>query len=338
MQKETILCVDDDPIQLGLLRNTLQNDYTLVFANNGAGAVKAAIKHKPALILLDIQMPDMNGFEVTHKLKVNLKTAHIPIIFISSLVDEIYEHRGFDLGCVDYITQPIFPRILLARVRTHISLSQASRLEASYRETICMLNIIGNYHENNMGKHIWRVAAYSRLLAQTIGWDENRVALMEMAAAMHDIGKIGVSDIIIQKPDTLTDEEWVIMKQHSRIGYDILTKISTPLFQLAAEIALNHHERWDGWGYPDGLVGEEIPESARIVAIADVFDTLSMALPYKKAWPMESILLTIQESAGSHFDKKLVTIFMDVLPQILEIKTQCDSQPAPEIFVPYNYS
>ena len=333
MQKETILCVDDDPIQLGLLRNTLQNDYTLVFAHNGAEAMAAVLKHNPALILLDVQMPDMNGFEVSHKLRINLKTAHIPIIFVTSLVDEMYENRGFDLGCVDYITKPIFPRILLARVRTHLSLSQASRLEASYRETICMLNIIGTYHENNMGKHIWRVAAYSHLLAQTIGWDENRAALMEMAATMHDIGKIGVSDIIIQKPDKLTDEEWVIMKQHSRIGYDILSKISTPLFQLAAEIALNHHERWDGSGYPNGLVGEEIPESARIVAIADVFDTLSMPLSYKKAWSMESIFLTIQESAGSQFDKKLVTAFMDILPQILELKTKCDNLSPPEIFM-----
>ena len=335
MQKETILCVDDDPIQLGLLRDTLQKDYKLVFVPNGAEALVAVQKHKPDLILLDIQMPDMNGFQVAQKLKADPKTVHIPIIFISSLIEELYENRGFDLGCVDYITKPIFPRIVRARVRTHLSLARTSRLEASYRETICILGIAGHYNDNNTEAHIWRVAAYSHLLAQTIGWNEDRTKLMEMAALMHDTGKMGISDMILQKPDKLNAKEWDIMKQHSRIGYDILSKISTPLFQLAAEIALNHHERWDGSGYPNGLVGEEIPESARIVAIADVFDTLSMPLSYKKAWSMESIFLTIQESAGSQFDKKLVTAFMDILPQILELKTKCDSHPLPEIFMPY---
>ena len=335
MQKETILCVDDDPIQLALLRNTLQKDYKVVFAHNGTEALIAVQKHKPALILLDIQMPDINGFEVVQKLKADPKTVHIPIIFVSSLIEELYENRGFELGCVDYITKPIFPRIVLARVRTHLSLSRASQLEASYRETASMLNIVGYYHDNNKTGHIWRVAAYSHLLAQAIGWNENQATLMEMAAPMHDIGKIGISDEILQKPDKLTDEEWIIMKQHSRIGYDILSKISTPLFQIAAEIALNHHEKWDGSGYPNGLVGEEIPESARIVAITDVFDALSMPLSYKEAWSMKSILLTIQESAGSHFDKNLVTTFMDILPQILEIKTK---NPPPEIFAPYNQS
>ena len=330
MKKETILCVDDDQIQLGLLRSILQNDYELVFAHNGAEALVAVQKYKPALILLDVEMPDINGFEVSRKLKSDSKTGHIPIIFVSSLIDEMYENRGFDLGCVDYITKPVFPRIILARVRTHLSLARASRLEACYRGTICTLGTIGLYNDDKMKAHLSRVAAYSHLLAQTIGWNEDQATLMEMAVPMYDTGKIAISDTILRKPDQLSPEEWDIMKQHPRIGYDILSKVDAPLFQLAAEIALNHHERWDGSGYPNGLVGEEIPESARIVAIADVFDALSMSLSYKEAWPMKSILLTIQESAGNHFDKNLVAVFMDTLPQILEIKAEWDSHSSPD--------
>jgi putative two-component system response regulator len=154
-----------------------------------------------------------------------------------------------------------------------------------------------------------------------------------MAAPMHDTGKIGIPDAILQKPDKLTAEEWIIMKQHSRIGYDILSKSNASVFQLAAEIALHHHERWDGNGYPDGLAGEAIPESARIVAIADVFDALSMRRPYKEPWPIERILPTLHELSGSHLDKRLVTIFINIMPRILEIKAEWNSRSPLDNFV-----
>jgi len=338
MSHNTILCVDDEPINLGLLRNILQKDYKLLFACSGIEALKAAIKHNPSLILLDVEMPNMNGFEVISILKSDSRTEHIPIIFVTSYIEEEYEKTGFELGCVDYINKPISPSIVLARVRAHLSLVRVTQLEASYRDAIYMLGEAGHYNDKDTGLHIWRVGAYSHLLAKTIGWSEERVALMEIAAPMHDTGKIGIPCTILQKPDRLNAEELVIMQQHSRIGYNILSKSDVPLFQLAAEIALNHHEKWDGSGYPNGLAGEAIPKSARIVAIADVFDALSMARPYKEAWSIESILFSIQEAAGSHFDKRLVAVFMAIMPQILEIKAEWDNRSVKDGFAVHDYS
>jgi putative two-component system response regulator len=164
------------------------------------------------------------------------------------------------------------------------------------------------------------MAAYAGALAEACGWSTDDCKQIELAAPMHDTGKIGIPDSILKKTGKLNEEEWVIMRTHSRIGYDILIKGHAPVFQMAAKIALHHHERWDGSGYPDGLSGESIPESARIAALVDVFDALSMKRPYKEAWPIDQVMATIQESAGSHFDPKLVNIFTAILPQILNIQ------------------
>jgi putative two-component system response regulator len=315
-----------------LLRSTLQEDYKLVFAHNGTEALAAVLKHSPSLILLDVQMPDMTGFEVAQRLKSDPKTEHIPIIFVTSLLDEDDEQAGFNAGGVDYITKPISPCIVRARVRTHLSLVRVSKLETSYRDAIYMLGEAGHYNDSDTGVHIWRMAAYSYVLARATGWEKDHAKLLEMAAPMHDTGKIGMPDAILQKPDKLNDEEWIIMKQHPRIGYDILSKSKSPVFQLAAEIALYHHERWDGTGYPNGLAGEAIPESARIVAIADVFDALSMRRPYKEPWPIERILPTLQELSGNHLDKRLVAIFISIMPLILEIKDEWNSRSSLDSF------
>lgn len=324
MIKNSILCVDDDPFILDFLRYILQDDYPLEFANNGVSALKVALDYMPALILLDVEMADMQGFEVARQLKANPKTAHIPIIFVTSLFGEADESFGFKVGCVDYITKPISPCIVQARVRTHISLVQASQLEASYRSAIYMLGEAGHYNDSDTGVHIWRMAAYSHALALAIGWEASSAYLLKIAAPMHDTGKIGISDTILKKRGKLSTEEWGVMKQHSRIGFDILNKSDAPVFKLAAEIALNHHEKWDGSGYPSGLSQEEIPESARIVAVADVFDALSMERPYKPAWSLDRILKTLDEMAGSHLEKRLVEAFMSIMPQILEIKAEWD--------------
>ncbi|MCX7066487.1 MAG: HD domain-containing protein [Methylococcales bacterium] len=326
MSYNPILCVDDDPINLALLRNTLQENYKLIFASNGTEALTMAVSQLPSLILLDVQMPDITGFEVAQQLKLNPKTEHIPIIFVTSLLDEDDEQAGFDAGGVDYITKPISPCLVRARVRTHLSLVAASRLDTICQDAVYMLGEAGHYNDNDTGLHIWRMAAYSHSLALAVGWDNDAARLLQMAAPMHDTGKIGIPDAILRKPDKLNAEEWTIMKQHSRIGYTILSKSNEALFKLAAEIALNHHEKWDGSGYPNGLAGEAIPESARIVAIADVFDALSMRRPYKEPWPIERILPTLHEMAIGHFDKRLVGVFMDILPEILEIKAEWDSR------------
>lgn len=329
MTARPVLCVDDEPTNLALLRQVLGDQFRLVFARNGADALAGAKKHQPSLILLDVDMPDMNGFEVCRQLKMDSETRDIPVIFVTAMSEAVDEQTGFDAGGVDYITKPYSPPVVVARVRTQLSLVRASLLNDSYRDAIHMLGQAGDYNDRDTGTHIWRIGAFSRRLAQAAGWDEERAALIELAAPMHDIGKIGIPDAILKKPARLDPDEWTIMKTHSRIGFGILSKSRAPVFQLAAEIALRHHEHWDGGGYPDGLVGQAIPESARIVAVADVFDALTMKRPYKDAWPIERAVETINAMAGSHLDITVVAHFMDVLPEIIEIKKHWEEEQAP---------
>jgi len=322
MSNHPILIVDDEATNLALLHQILKDDYALIFANSGQEALAMAAKQPLSMILLDIQMPEMSGYEVCAALKADPVTESIPVIFVTALKDYGNEETGFLLGCVDYLVKPVVPSLVRSRVRTHLSLVQASQLKQSQRDTIFMLGEAGHYRDNDTGLHIWRMAAYSKTLAKALGWSEACVELLELAASMHDTGKIGIPDSILCKPDKLTAEEWQIMKTHSQIGYDILAKSEAPLLKLAAEIALHHHEKWDGSGYPSGFKGKDIPESARIVAVADVFDALTMERPYKKAWPVEQAIAMIKENAGQHFDPSIVTCFMDNLPLLLTIKQQ----------------
>ena len=202
----------------------------------------------------------------------------------------------------------------------------SAALEASYRAAIYMLGEAGHYNDNDTGHHIWRMAAFSRMLAQAVGWSEERAALLELAAPMHDMGKVGIPHAILKKPGPLTDEEWVTMRTHPTIGMEILRKGDGPLFQLAASIAHSHHERWDGSGYPCALRGEAIPEAARIVAVADVFDALTMNRPYKRPWPIEQILENMQRGMDRHLEGRLVRAFIDILPVILQEKARWDAK------------
>jgi len=321
-----ILIVDDEPINLARLRDILDNRYDLVFARNGQEALDAVAKHRPALILLDVRMPEMDGYAVCRQLKESEETVDIPIIFVTSLESEWHEEAGFEAGCVDYITKPLSPSVVHARVRTHLSLVRANRLESAYRDAIFMLGEAGHYNDTDTGLHIWRMAAYCRTLAEAAGWSRERVGLMELAAPMHDTGKIGIPDNILKKPASLDAAEWKIMNKHPQIGYDILSKSHAPVFRLAAEVALHHHEKWDGRGYPAGLAGTAIPESARIVAIADVFDALCMKRPYKEAWPLEQVLPYMAADSGRHFDPRLLSIFQQIMPKILAIKADWDAR------------
>lgn len=315
-----ILIVDDEPQNLAALEQILQDDYQLVFARNGAEALAAAVKHEPSLILLDIEMPDMNGYSVCRDLKADKRTEGIPVIFVTSYAEVGDEIAGFAVGAVDYITTPVSPAIVSARVRTHLSLVREILLEESYHDAIYMLGEAGHHNDNDTGVHIWRMAAYSMALAAACGWNADACDRIELAAPMHDTGKISLPDSVLKKPGKLDAAEWVLMKTHSRMGHDILAKSRAPVFQMAAEIALWHHERWDGSGYPDRIAGLSIPESARIVALADVFDALTMKRPYKDAWPLDRVMTTMQESSGNHFEPRLVEKFVSILPQILDIK------------------
>jgi putative two-component system response regulator len=317
-----ILVVDDEASNLALLRKILEPEYKLVFARNGPEALAAVSKHHPALILLDIQMPGMNGYQVCETLQKDPMTKDIPVIFVTSLSDSGNEELGFNAGCVDYLSKPLVHSIVKARVKTHLSLVQTQRLEKNLRSAIFMLGQAGHYNDNNTGVHIWRMANYSKLLGKAMGYSMPEAEMIEFAAPMHDTGKIGIPDSVLCKPGPLNDEEWCIMRTHCRIGYEILSKNDETVFRIASEIALHHHEKWDGSGYPNGLSGKDIPESARIVAITDVFDALTMARPYKEPWPIEKSFTHIQDGAGQHFDPKIVDCFLSIRSEILAAKDE----------------
>ncbi len=325
-----ILVVDDEPINLAILRQILAPEYRLMFARGGAEALNLAIRHHPALILLDIQMPDLDGYAVCRALKADPQTEAIPVIFVTSLSEVDNEEIGFAAGCVDYLAKPVSAAIVRARVRNHLSLVQAKALETSWRDAVVMLGKAGHYNDADTGTHIWRMAAFARQLAEQLGWSKARCDLLELAASMHDTGKIGIPGAILRKPGALDAQQWAVIMQHSATGFEILSGSAAPLFQLAAEIALYHHEKWDGSGYPQGRRGDAIPESARIVAVADVFDALTMTRPYKEAWPLERVITTLSAGAGTHFDPSVIAAFQACLPQLLNIKADWNRHDSPE--------
>lgn len=345
-KKWRILIVDDEPNNLQLLRQILKGKYQLSMATSGRQAIDIAQKMNPDLILLDVMMPELDGYETCIKLKSDPQTSRIPVLFVTAKTDQRDEKQGFEVGAVDYITKPVSGPIVLARVETHLALYDQQRamqiqiaqrtteLAESQKAAIHMLGEAGHYNDNDTGLHIWRMAAYSALLARKSGWQVSKAKQLEFAAPMHDTGKIGIPDAILKKPGKLTPDEWEIMKRHAKIGYDILSKSKTPLFQMAAEIALSHHEKWDGSGYPYGLLQGGIPESARIVAIADVFDALTMKRPYKDAWPVAKALEEIRRGRGQHFDPRLVDCFFDHQLDILALKEEWDEKEQLQLFEP----
>lgn len=315
-----ILIVDDEPTNLRLLRQILQDNYKLSFARSGKDAISLVEKELPDLILLDIMMPEMTGFDVCKHLKNNTTTSHIPIIFVTALQDSIDETSGFDIGAVDYIVKPVVPSVVLARVKTHISLVKADELRATHLDLIQRLGRAAEYKDNETGLHVQRMSHYARIIAMAYGFNEHAAHELMMAAPMHDIGKIGIKDNILLKPEKLTPEEFDVMKTHTLIGAEILEDSRSTLIQLAHTVALTHHEKWDGTGYPNGLKGEEIPIEGRIVAIADIFDALTSVRPYKDAWSVEEAIDFIVEQSGKHIDPALPPLLIKMLPEILTIK------------------
>ena len=315
-----LLLVDDEPNNLQVLRHILQEDYRLLFAKEGMRALEMAERERPDLILLDVMMPGMTGYEVCEQLKASPELKAIPVIFVSALGDVEDETRGFDVGAVDYITKPVSPPIVRARVRTHLSLVRVDELRQTRLQIVQRLGMAAEYKDNETGLHVIRMSHYSRVLALAAGFSEAQAEELLNAAPMHDVGKIGIPDAVLRKPGKLDSEEWEVMKQHAQIGADIIGEHPSGLLRMAREIALNHHEKWDGSGYPRGIGGAEIPVEARIIAIADVFDALTSERPYKKAWPVEEAVQLLREQSGRHFDPELVELFLGQLPAILEIK------------------
>lgn len=320
--QNALLLVDDEPLNLQVLRQTLQDDYRLLFAKNGAKALELAEKDSPSLILLDVIMPDMNGYEVCKQLKLNPKTAHIPVIFVTSLSEDIDEAAGFNAGAVDYIIKPISPLVVKARIKTHLTLVSIDEIKETRLQIIQRLGMAAEYKDNETGLHVIRMSHYAKLITEAAGLGDEFAEEMLNAAPMHDIGKIGIPDHILKKPGKLDAEEWEVMRQHPIIGADIIGEQASGLLQKARIIALTHHEKWNGSGYPYGLAGEAIPLEGRITAIADVFDALTSQRPYKNSWTVEAAFDFLQQEAGQHFDPKLVDIFIGQKEKILEIKAK----------------
>ena len=331
--KKTILIVDDTPENIDVLRGLLEADYKVKVALEGNRALKIAnSSNPPDLILLDIMMPGLSGYDVCEQLKDNPLTRRIPVIFVTAMGEVDDESKGFALGAVDYMTKPVSPPIVHARVRTHLALyDQALQLEDTVQqrtkelndtrmEIIRRLGRAAEYKDNETGMHVIRMSLYSKILARAAGLDEEQAELLLNAAPMHDVGKIGIADHILSKPGSLNDEEWAVMRKHPEFGAEIIGDNASSILRMARIVALAHHEKWDGSGYPLGLAGEDIPLAARIVAIADVFDALTTVRPYKQAWSVDEAIADLQKEAGSHFDPQLVSKFVTVLPEILKVK------------------
>ncbi|AUN94489.1 HD domain-containing phosphohydrolase [Pseudazoarcus pumilus] len=317
-----LLLVDDEPSNLHVLREILQEDYRLLFARDGERALQIARSSHPDLIVLDVMMPGLTGYEVCRTLKDEAATAPIPVIFVSALAEVGDETRGFDAGGVDYLTKPVSPAVVRARVRTHLKLVRVEELVATRLAIVQRLGVAAEYKDDETGRHVIRMSHYSRVLALAAGLGERVADEILHAAPMHDVGKIGIPDAILRKPGKLDADEWKIMASHVEIGARIIGEHETGLLALARRIALCHHEKWDGSGYPAGLAGEDIPIEARIVAIADVFDALTSERPYKHAWPVEEAVALLQRERGRHFDARLVDLFVEHLPEMLEIRAR----------------
>lgn len=339
-----ILIVDDSPSNIAILMGILKDSYRVTVAINGSLALQLAqSEDAPDLILLDVVMPEMDGYQVCRRLKSNMFTAKIPIIFITAKSEIEDEQYGFDLGAVDYITKPISPAIVKARIRAQLRLhDQAKHLESLVKERtselsdtrteiIRRLSRAAEFKNNETGNHIIRMSLYSRILAEEAGQPEPWCELIHQASPMHDIGKIGIPDRVLLKPGKLDTQEWEIMKRHASYGAEIIGDHPSPLLQMAKEIALTHHEHWDGSGYPNGLQTTDIPLSGRIVAITDVFDALTTNRPYKKPWSEEQTVAYLQEHAGQHFDPTLVEAFIRCLPRIRKVQQQFDTHFATDV-------
>lgn len=358
---QTVLIVDDTPDNLLLLNELLQPHYRVRAANSGFRALQIAARvPRPDLILLDVMMPEMDGYTVLARLQADPQTAAIPVIFVTALDRSADEERGLALGAVDYISKPIKSAIVLARVKTHLDLKAAhdwlqdrnAVLEAEVaqrlKENLLIQDIsiralahLAEIRDPETGNHLRRTQGYMQALATQLRehprfadfLTAKNIQTLVKSAPLHDIGKVGIPDHILLKPGKLTPEEWEIMKTHSRLGRDAIeqaerdTDQPVEFLRVAKDIAHYHHEKWDGSGYPDGLIGDAIPIPARLMALADVFDALIARRAYKAPFPFERAVAIIRDGRGAHFDPAIADAFLARLDEFQTIaESHADSE------------
>ncbi|MFZ3045771.1 MAG: two-component system response regulator [Desulfatirhabdiaceae bacterium] len=344
-----ILIVDDEERNLRLMEAMLlPTGYQVVKASNGMDAIQIVKENPPDVILMDVMMPVINGIEATRQLKADEDTRMIPVVMITALREVEDRVRSLEAGADDFMSKPVDKIELRTRVRTliqvkayhdhlkdyqkkleqdvqerTIQLQHALKmLKQSSLETIHCLSRAAEFKDEETGAHINRMSLYSAAVGRKMGLSETTIERILYAAPMHDVGKIGIPDRVLMKPGKLDPEEWEIIKQHTVIGAKILAGSSAGFIKLAQVIALTHHEKWDGSGYPKGLKGTRIPLAGRITAIADVFDALNSRRPYKEPFPIEKSFGIIRESRGRHFDPAVVDAFFDIEPEILAIREE----------------
>jgi putative two-component system response regulator len=340
-KQSTIFVIDDEPVNLKLVERVLGNEgYQAVQSiQNPLEVCSRYQAQRPDLILLDINMPHMNGFQVLEKLKTEINNELPPIIFLTAELAADHRARAFEQGVLDFISKPFNRQELVARVRNLLALELAHqelterknnlevmvdrRTEALRRSQLQVVQVLGKaaeFRDNETGGHILRMSHICALLARELGHPEDFVQHLLHASPMHDVGKIAIPDHILLKPGKFEPDEWEIMKTHTTIGREILKGSDSAILNLACEIAISHHEKWDGSGYPQGMAGEQIPMSCRIVAVSDVFDALLSERPYKKPWSLEAAIAHMNAEAGRHFDPAVIAAFNKVLPAIIQIR------------------
>lgn len=344
-RQTTILIVDDTPANIDVLAATLRDEYRVIVATRGERALQlAAGEEQPDLILLDIMMPEMDGYETCERLKADVRTRRIPVVFVTARTDAEDEARGLALGGVDYITKPFNPDLVKARVGNHVALKHyrdhlEELVEERTRElmltrdvTIEAMGTLAEYRDPETGGHIKRTQGYVRLLAESLKdhprfreyLDDETIELLYKSAPLHDIGKVAVADEILMKPGALSDEEFEQMKKHTILGRDAIIAAESRLgensfLRIAREIAESHQEKWDGSGYPHGLAGDDIPIAGRLMALADVYDALISKRVYKPAFPHSKAVRLILEGRGTHFDPDVADAFEELQENFREI-------------------
>lgn len=349
-QTAPILVIDDERDNLHILAAQLsESGYRAVTLMHDPLEAVSVFEHGAFdLLLLDIMMPKLDGFAVMTRIQALGPTKACPILVLTARQDEATRLRALRQGAKDFLSKPFLEEELLCRVGNLLEMHLAQRnlatlnrsletvvqertaqleernrqLIHSQMEILDRLGLAAEYRDNETGLHVVRMSRYAECLGRELGLDEIEATLLLHCAPMHDIGKVGIPDAVLLKPGKLNPEEWAIMRKHPEIGANILAHSTSHKLEVSGVIALTHHERWDGTGYPRGLRGEAIPLFGRIVAIADVFDALTSARPYKPAWTVAHTIKTMQREAGTHFDPHILKTFCDLLPAMLTIKDQ----------------
>jgi two-component system response regulator RpfG len=345
------MVVDDQSTGRAILEQVVRSLDERVSVEGFARPVDAVVwatRHVSDLVLVDYMMPDMDGIEFVKRLRALPGYEHVPMVMVTVHDDRKVRYAALDAGITDFLTKPIDARECLARCRNLLTLRRqqlvledrrrllehmvedATReVREREKETLLRLARAGEFRDEDTGYHLIRMSRYSRLIANALGLDHDEGETIELAAPLHDIGKIGIPDHILLKPDALNEAEWQIMRRHPVIGHEILKGSASKYVRMGALIALGHHEKYDGSGYPNGLVGDHIPLCARIVAVADVYDALTSVRPYKPAWASDKAFEHIASQANHHFDPRLVDAFLSMKREVIQVQTEWSEPPIP---------